>query len=260
MRTTIDLNCDMGESFGPYTIGMDDEVIPLISSANVACGFHAGDPDIMDRTVAMAVKYGVGVGAHPGYGDLAGFGRRIVEMDRKQLVNMLIYQIGALEAFCRKHGTKLTHVKPHGALSNLSDVDEATACNVADAILAVNPELPIFVKPNTKMHQAIQERNLIPVLEVYADRAYNDDLTLVSRKMEGAVITDPNIAADRVVRMISMGKVTTIQGRDVEIEGDTVCVHGDTPSALVMIRTIRKRLKEAGIAILPFHKKGVELW
>jgi len=246
----------MGESFGPYSIGMDDEVMPLISSANIACGFHAGDPDIMDRTVAMAVKYGVGVGAHPGYRDMEGFGRRIVEMNREQLINSLIYQIGALEGFCRKHGTRLTYVKPHGALSNLIDVDEATASHVADAIRAVDPALPIFVKPNTKIQQAVLERGLNGVLEIYADRAYNDDLTLVSRKIDGAVIADPEIAAARVLRMLTVGKVTTIQGRDVEIAGDTICVHGDTPSALVMIRAIRERLKEAGIDVRPFKCKG----
>jgi UPF0271 protein len=253
MLQYIDLNCDMGESFGAYQLGMDEEVIQLISSANVACGFHGGDPNVMDRTVELARIYGVGVGAHPGYPDLNGFGRRFMDMERREIINMIVYQIGALQAFCTKHGVRIQHVKLHGALANRVDIDEALANHAADAVLAVNPELPIFVTPNSVMHKVSLEKGLQPILEIYADRAYNDDLTLVSRKMTGAVITDPDMAANRVLKMISEGKVTTINGNEVDIKGQTICVHGDTQTALRMITKIRLLMENNGFQISPFN-------
>jgi UPF0271 protein len=249
MLASIDLNCDMGESFGAYELGMDEEVIKLISSANIACGYHGGDPNVMDHTVEMARNYGVGVGAHPGYPDLIGFGRRFIDMERDEFINMIIYQMGALQAFCTKHRVPMQHIKLHGALGNIVDVNEMLANYAADAVLAIDPELPIYVKPSSMMHKVAKERGLRPILEIYADRAYNDDLTLVSRKIKGAVITDPDLAAKRALRMIIEGKVATLGGNEVDIKADTICVHGDTDTALEMIRKIRVQLADNGIAV-----------
>ncbi|MFD1926743.1 LamB/YcsF family protein [Sporosarcina siberiensis] len=252
MTKTIDLNCDMGESFGVYKLGLDDEVIQLISSVNVACGFHGGDPNIMDHTVAMAKKYGVGVGAHPGFQDLAGFGRRNIDMEREDLMNLIIYQIGALDIFCQKHGVPLTHVKPHGNMNNMADSDEEMATNIVDAVLAVRPDLPIMVKPNSQLHLVAKAKGLPFILELFADRSYNSDFSLVSRRIEGAVITNPNKVAQRMVKMVTEGKLTTFNGEEIEIEGQSICVHGDTPTALQMIKTIRMELEHVGIQIAPF--------
>ncbi|MEC5423277.1 5-oxoprolinase subunit PxpA [Virgibacillus sp. C22-A2] len=252
MRTTIDLNCDMGESFGVYKLGYDDEVIKLISSVNVACGFHGGDPNIMDHTVEMAKKYGVGIGAHPGFQDLIGFGRRNVDISRKDLMNLIIYQIGALDIFCQKHGVSLRHVKPHGNMNNMADSDKEMATNIVDAVLAVRKDLPVLVKPNSQLHQVAAEKGLPFILELFADRAYNNDVSLVSRKYEGAVISDPDEVANRVIKMVMEQKVTTINGDEITIEGDSICVHGDTPTALEMIKTIKEKLESMNIKIAPF--------
>ncbi|HET7627765.1 MAG TPA: 5-oxoprolinase subunit PxpA [Bacillales bacterium] len=249
MHKTIDLNCDMGESFGVYKLGYDDEVIPLVSSVNIACGFHGGDPNVMDHTVAMAKKHNVGIGVHPGFPDLIGFGRRNMDVSRKDLMNMIIYQIGALHAFCEKHGTKLQHIKPHGQMNNLADGDAAFADNIVDAVLAVRPDLPMYVKPNSELHKRSEKKGLPFVLEIFADRAYNDDLSLVSRKIEGAVISDLNKVADRVLKMVTEQKVVTITGNEIEVSGQTICVHGDTPAALEMIRAIRRRLEAMDVKI-----------
>ena len=249
MKKRIDINCDMGEGFGPYQIGADEEIIKLITSANIACGFHAGDPQIMDSTIEMAKSYGVSVGAHPGYLDILNFGRKFICMEENELKNIIIYQIGALDAFCRKHEIELKHFKPHGALGNVADSDKQIARVVADTVKSVFPELRIFVKPNSEMHKLAEEKNLKYALEIYADRAYNDDLSLVSRTLPGAVISNPKIAAERVIKMILEGKVTSIQGNEIDIKGDTVCIHGDTPSALDMIKEIKQSLEVVGIEI-----------
>jgi UPF0271 protein len=199
----------------------------------------------------MAKKYGVGIGVHPGFPDLPGFGRRNIDVSRKDLMNMIIYQIGALQAFCEKHGTVLQHIKPHGQMNNMADDDEQWAENIIDAILAVKPNLPIYVKPNTQMHRVAERKGLPFVLELFADRAYNDDLTLVSRKHPGAVITDLNEVARRVTKMVLEGKVETVSGSEVEVAGKTICVHGDTPTALELIRMLRTKLTEIGVKIAP---------
>ncbi|RST77328.1 LamB/YcsF family protein [Siminovitchia acidinfaciens] len=249
MKKTIDLNCDMGESFGQYKLGNDDEVIQYISSANVACGFHAGDPNIMDHTVKIAKEHGVGVGAHPSFPDLSGFGRRNMDIPRDELMNLIIYQIGALDIFCQKYGVKMTHVKPHGNLNNMADSDEQLAINIVDAILSVRPDLPVFVKPHSQLHKVAERKGLPFKLEIFADRAYHKDFSLVSRREEGAVISDPEFVAERIIRMVTEGKVKAITGEEIEVNGETICVHGDTPTALEMIKIIKSRLKEAGIEV-----------
>ncbi|ASN06518.1 LamB/YcsF family protein [Virgibacillus necropolis] len=251
MRTTIDLNCDMGESFGVYKLGYDDDVIKLISSVNIACGFHGGDHNIMNHTVAMAKKYGVGVGAHPGFLDLHGFGRRNIDVGREDLMNSIIYQIGALYMFCQKHDVELRHVKPHGNMNNMADKNKEMAVNIVDAIRAVDKNLPILVKPNSQLHLVAKDKGLPFVLELFADRAYNDDISLVSRKYEGAVISDPEKVAKRVIKMVTEKKITTINGEEIEVDGESICVHGDTPTALDMIRIIKERLEGIGVKIAP---------
>lgn len=248
----IDINCDMGESFGVYKLGIDEEVIKYVSSVNIACGFHAGDPNVMDETVRIAKLHGVGVGVHPGFPDLIGFGRRNMDISRKDLMNLIIYQIGALDIFCKKHDVPMQHIKPHGELNNMADNDNELATAIVDAVLTVKPNLPIFVKPNTQLHKVAKEKGLPFIKELFVDRAYNKDLTLVSRKNEGALITDPQIAADRVVKMIKEGKITTITGEEVAVEGETFCVHGDTPTQLNLIRLLRQKLEENNITVTSF--------
>lgn len=247
----IDLNCDMGESFGTYTIGQDDEVITLVSSVNIACGFHGGDPDVMDHTVAMAKKHNVGVGAHPGFPNLLGFGRWDMDIPPKTLTNMIVYQIGALDVFCKKHGVLMQHVKPHGNLNNMADSSKSIAASIVEAVHSINPALPIYVKPNSELERISKEKGHPYVLELYADRAYNTDKTLVSRRQEGAVITDPHKVAENVIRMIKDKQITSITGENIRIEGQSICVHGDTQSALEMIKHIHQALNKENIQISP---------
>ncbi|WP_042146719.1 LamB/YcsF family protein [Paucisalibacillus sp. EB02] len=247
----IDLNCDLGESFGAYTLGQDDEVITLVSSVNIACGFHGGDPDVMDHTVALAKKYKVGVGAHPGYPNLLGFGRWNMDIPPKTLTNLIIYQIGALDIFCKKHGVSMQHVKPHGNLNNMADSDTSIATSIVEAVHTINPELPLYIKPNSELERVSKEKGQPYVLELYADRAYNKNMTLVSRRHEGAVITDPHKVAENVVRMVKEKRVTSITGEDLIIEGQSICVHGDTQSALDMIKFIREALTKENIQVSP---------
>jgi 5-oxoprolinase (ATP-hydrolysing) subunit A len=253
-RKQIDINCDMGESFGPYTLGNDEEVMKLVSSINVACGFHGGDPDVMDHTVALAKKFGVGVGAHPGFPNLLGFGRWNMDIPPKTLTNIIIYQIGALDIFCKKHGITLQHVKPHGNLNNMADTDTSIATSIVEAVQSVNLALPIYVKPNSELERIAKEKGQPFLLELFADRAYNTDMTLVSRREAGAVITDPHEAAANVVRMVKENRITTITGEDLEIRGETICLHGDTRNAVQMIEVISKALDKEDIQIKSPHR------
>lgn len=254
----IDLNCDMGESFGAYKIGMDEEVIKLITSANIACGFHAGDPNVMDRTIKMAKENNVGIGVHMGFPDLLGFGRRNMDISYQDLVNYNIYQIGALEAFCRKHDVNIQHVKPHGNLNNMADTDRVIAEAIIDSIKVVLPGVPIFVKPGSELQKVSEEKNVPFILEIFADRAYNKDGMLVSRKFPGAVIKDPKVAAENVVRMVVEGKVKTIDGEMIDMTGESICVHGDTQGSLEIIRYLRSELENAGVQIIPISQKFEE--
>ena len=251
---TIDLNCDMGESFGAYTLGMDHEAIQYITSANIACGWHAGDPLVMNRTVQMAVANGVGVGAHPGYPDLIGFGRRNMDCTPEDLKHYLIYQIGALQAFCRVHKTRLRHVKPHGALYLTAVENEDIARAVAEAIVSVDPDLMFVALAGIKgevMRSIGQEVGLQVVYEAFPDRAYTPEGALASRRLPGAVIRDPEVVADRALRMAAEGKIITIDGSVIEIEAQTLCVHGDNPAAVELVRTIRETLEREDIQVVP---------
>lgn len=245
----VDLNCDLGESFGNYTCGLDGEVIPYISSANVACGFHASDPLVMEKTVALAKQYGVCVGAHPGYPDLVGFGRRNMSVSPAEVKAMVQYQIGALQAFCKAKGLRMQHVKPHGAMYNMAGKDTALAEAICQGIYEVDPDLILLGLSGSEMLKAAERTGLRSAREVFADRAYEEDGSLVARRKEGAMITDEAEAIRRVIRMVKEGKVTAITGRDIEVRADSVCVHGDGPKALAFVQKIRQALIEENIKI-----------
>lgn len=247
---TVDLNADLGESYGNYTIGNDDEIIPLISSANVACGFHASDPSVMQKTVEMIRESGsTGIGAHPAYPDLMGFGRRYMELSMPEVRSLIFYQLGALDGFCRVAGIEMNHVKPHGALYNATFEDKELAKTIADAVKDYNPKLKLMGLSNQNLVKAGEEAGLEVRHEVFADRAYEDNGTLVSRRKEGAMITDTSLAVERVIRMVREGKVESTGGRDIDIRADSICVHGDGEKALEFVKEIRKQLSENGIEI-----------
>jgi len=246
----VDLNCDLGESFGSYVKGLDEEVMKYISSANIACGFHAGDPIVMRKTILLAKKFNVKVGAHPGLPDLMGFGRRWIEVKPIEVENYIIYQIGALDAFAKCEGLKLQHVKPHGALYNKAAVDIEIAEAIAKAIAGYNPELILVGLANSKLIEAAEKYGLKVAREAFADRAYNADGTLVSRKKPGAVITNPDEIIKRAVRMITEGIVISIDGKKVDLgKVDTICVHGDTPGAVEIAKKLYTELPKHGVKI-----------
>jgi UPF0271 protein len=251
--TTIDLNCDLGESFGPWQMGNDPAMIELATSVNIACGFHAGDADIMRATVELAKARGVNIGAHPGYRDLHGFGRRpFPGMKTSEIENLVAYQIGALQAIATMAGHKVTHVKAHGALSNVACEDVTTARAIASAIKAVDPNLVFVVLANSPLVEAGEAANLPMVHEVFADRAYEDDGSLVSRRKPGAVLHDAAGIAQRVLRMVQDGSVVSVTGKVIKMRTDTVCIHGDTPGAVEIARSVRQALKGGGIDLAPF--------
>jgi UPF0271 protein len=248
----IDLNCDMGEGFGAYSIGRDDAVMPHITSANVACGFHASDPLTMWKTVQMAKACGVAVGAHPSYPDLVGFGRRNMDASPDEVHSDVLYQIGALWALCRREGVRLQHVKPHGALYNTAAVNTAVAAAIATAIQAVDPELIMVCLSNSRMVEAAQAAGIRCVEEVFADRAYTREGKLVPRGQPGAVIHDAQQAAERVLAMVRDRQVIAIDGTPVPLKAQTVCVHGDTTEAIEMVRCIRARLEAEHVELKAF--------
>lgn len=245
----IDLNCDLGESFGNYKIGMDEKVIPMITSANVACGYHASDPVVMNKTIAMAKEYGIEVGAHPGFPDLMGFGRRNMNVSPSEAKAYTLYQLGALDAFCRVHRRKMQHVKPHGAMYNMAAKNYSLAKAICEAIYEFDKDLIVMGLSGGELVRAGKDTGLRTALEVFADRAYEEDGTLVDRRKDGAVITDEEVAIARVVRMIKEQKVTAITGKDITIKADSVCVHGDGVKALEFVKKIREKLTEEGIAL-----------
>lgn len=251
----VDLNSDLGESFGAYTIGMDAEILKYVSSANVACGWHAGDAVVMEKTVALAKQAGTAVGAHPGFPDLMGFGRRNMVVTPEEAKAYIKYQVGALWAFTNSHGLKMQHVKPHGAFYNMAAVDEALATAICEGIYAVDPKLILLGLANSKMISAAEKIGLPAASEVFADRAYNDDGTLVSRKLPGAVIHDKEVAIARTVRMVTEGVVETINGKTIPIKADSICVHGDNPSALEFVKNIKNALEAKGVKICSLTAK-----
>lgn len=245
----VDLNSDIGESFGTYKLGLDDEVMAHISSANIACGWHAGDALVMEKTVQVALEKGVAIGAHPGFPDLMGFGRREMVLSPEEAKAYVKYQIGALWAFAKSKGAKLQHVKPHGALYNMAAKNQALAKAIAEAVYEVDRDLILVGLANSELTKAGQEIGLRTANEVFADRAYNPDGTLVSRKLEGAVIHDNNLAIARVIRMVKEGKVEAINGEEVSIKADTICVHGDNPQAVAFVDTIRRALEKESVNV-----------
>lgn len=251
----VDLNCDLGESFGNYRCGMDEEVLPYISSANIACGFHASDPVVMEKTVAMAKSLGVGIGAHPGFPDLQGFGRRNMAVSKAEVRAMVLYQVGALSAFCKANKTYIAHVKPHGALYNMAVRDRNLADGICEAICELDPALILLAPAGSELEQAAKAHGIQFAKEVFADRAYEEDGTLVARTKAGAMITDELEAIDRVVRMIKERKVQAITGKDIEVQVDSICVHGDGEKAVAFVRAIRARLEQEGIEIRTLKEK-----
>jgi len=252
---SIDLNCDMGESFGAYTIGADEAVMASITSANVACGYHGGDPGVMRRTVRLAREAGVAVGAHPGFPDLVGFGRREMRMAAQDVEDMVLYQIGALAAIAKSEGVRLSHVKPHGALYNMAVTDKPLAAAIARAVVAFDPALIFFALPNSDVARAANGLGLQVALEGFADRAYEPDGSLTPRSRTGAVIHDVETVVARALRMATDGVVSASDGSTLEMRVDTICTHGDTPGAQSMTRAIRAGLQRAGVTVAAVASK-----
>lgn len=248
----VDLNCDLGESFGAYTIGLDAQVIPHVSSVNIACGYHAGDPVVMEKTVALAKEHGVAIGAHPGFPDLMGFGRRPMNITLVEAGAYVTYQLGALLVFVKAQGLKLQHVKPHGALYNMAAKDEALAKAIAQSVASVDSNIRLMGLAGSLMLKEAEKAGLPVISEVFADRAYNDYGSLVNRKLPGAVIYDAQQAAARAVMMAKEHKVISINGKEIPLQADSICVHGDNAQAIELVCTIRSALQAEGIAIKNF--------
>ncbi|WP_171211847.1 LamB/YcsF family protein [Ruegeria sp. HKCCA5426] len=249
---SVDLNADMGESFGPWNMGDDASLLKIITSANIACGFHAGDPDVMAQTMIQAAENNVGIGAHPGFPDLQGFGRRNMKIPHDSLRNLVRYQLGAAIGVAKAVGTKVRHLKLHGALANMCsvDIDMARACY--QGALDVDPDVIIMVLAVTKQEDAVCELNCKWVGEIFADRAYNDDGTLVDRSKPGAVIHDPELAGPRIVNMVQEGAIITESGKRLETSIDTICLHGDGPTAVQIARSVRENLIAGGVDVTKF--------
>jgi UPF0271 protein len=250
--TAIDLNSDVGESFGRWTLGDDNAMFASVSSANVACGFHAGDPSVIRRTCREAAAAGVVIGAHVGYRDLAGFGRRFLDISPGELADDVVYQIGALQALAAAEKTKVRYVKPHGGLYNAIVKHTAQAQAVVDAVKSVDPSLPIMGLPGSEVLRLAEQAGLRAVSEAFADRAYNPDGTLVSRSLPGAVLEDPQQVAEHVLRMATESAVRAIDGSVLKIRAESICVHGDSPGAVAMATAVKSVLGEAGVSIGSF--------
>jgi UPF0271 protein len=252
----IDINSDVGESFGAYQIGADADLVPFVTSVNVACGYHAGDPGVMRATVRLARAAGAAVGAHPGFPDLAGFGRRELRATPREVEDMVVYQIGALAAMARAEGVALAHVKAHGALYNMAARDRTLADAIAAAVRAVDPSLILFGLPGSELLRAGEAAGLAVAAEGFADRAYAPDGSLAPRSTPGSVLHDPDVVVRRAVMMIQHGRVTAVDGSPLTVRADTLCVHGDTPGAPDLVRNLRRGLEEQGIAVAPLRGPG----
>lgn len=245
----VDLNSDLGESFGCYKIGMDEEVLKHITSANIACGFHAGDPIQMDKTVKLAMENNVQIGAHPGFMDIIGFGRREMKISKDEVKAYVKYQLGALNSFVISNGANIQHVKAHGALYNMAAKDYEISLSIAQAVYEVDKNIILLGLANSSIIDAGKDVGLRVANEVFADRAYNSDGTLVSRSIEGSIIHDANIAIKRVIKMVKEHKVEDINGKDIDIKADSICVHGDNPKAIEFVKSIRAELIKEDINI-----------
>lgn len=251
MPIHVDLNADMGESYGPWVMGRDADILKVVTSANVACGFHAGDPTTMAQTIRTASANGVGIGAHPGFPDLVGFGRRRMQMATTDLQNAIRYQFGAIQGMARSCGATVRHFKLHGALANMCAEDEAMARACYEAALSVDPEVIIFVLASTAQERAVTALGARYAGEIFADRAYNDDATLVDRSQPGAVIHDAGHAAARMVAMVQAGAIIAESGKHIPARIDTICLHGDNDTALQIARSVRQGLEDAGVMLAP---------
>lgn len=248
----IDLNTDCGESFGPWMMGNDAELMRIVTSANIACGFHAGDPDTLAETIALARANGVALGAHPGYDDKLGFGRRVIPMPPEAVTRMVAYQIGAARAMAALAGGRITHVKAHGALSNHACADRPTAEAIVAAAKAVDPTITVLALATSHLESAAREAGLPVAAEIFADRAYEPNGLLVSRREPGAMIEDPALAGRRMVEMVEAGAIIARDGTRLPTAIDSICVHGDGPQAIAIARTVRAALEGAGITVAPF--------
>lgn len=253
--TSIDLNSDLGESFGAWQMGDDEAILEVVTSANVACGFHAGDPSTLRRTCALAAERAVTVGAHVGYPDLVGFGRRYVDMGAQELTDAVIYQLGALDAFAQVAGTGVRYLKPHGALYHACIDNEVHADAVVRAVIDFDPSLVVMGFPGSRLLALADEQGLAGVGEAFADRAYNADGTLVGRSRPGAVIGDVAVAARRAVSLATGQPIETIDGTEIVVDADSICIHGDTPGAADVARAIRAALDGAGVDVRPFRNE-----
>ena len=259
VRTAVDVNADLGESFGRWSLGDDERLVEHLTSANLACGFHAADYRVMDRTVALCRERGVAVGAQPGYPDLQGFGRRPMSLPADEITQLVLYQVGALDAFCRRHGVDLQHVKPHGALYNRAAVDPVVAMGIARAVASFSRELLLVgLATSEPMRRAAADCGLAFVPEAFADRRYEPDGTLRSRALADAVIDDVEQAAAQAVEIATTGHVSTSYGSHLETDALSICVHGDTPNAVEIAAAIRGRLDEAGVAVVAMRQLAAE--
>lgn len=248
----VDLNSDLGEGFGIWKLGDDEALLDIVTSANVACGFHAGDPNILRRVCDAAVSRGVSIGAQVSYRDLAGFGRRSIDVDAATLTNDVIYQIGALDGFARVAGSRVRYVKPHGALYNRTVHDEQQAAAVVAALVAYDPTLPLLGLPGSELLRHAEQAGLHTVTEAFADRGYTAQATLVPRSQPSALLHDPAEVAQRMVHMLITGRLQSVDGTEVAVSARSICVHGDSPGAVAMAVAVRKAMAEAGVEIRPF--------
>jgi UPF0271 protein len=247
--TTIDLNSDVGESFGPWKIGHDEALMPSITSANIACGFHAGDPTVMRQTIALAKRHGVAVGAHPGFPDLPGFGRREMQLSTNEVEDLVLYQLAAIAGVAAAEGVRLQHVKAHGALYNMAARDAGLARAIARAVAVFDQTLILFGLPQSALLREGADAGLRVAAEIFADRTYESDGSLTSRRVPGSVIHDPARVVQRAIDMVSKRQVTTTDGSVIALEADTLCLHGDTPGAADLARQVRAGLEAAGVTV-----------
>ena len=254
--TSVDLNADMGESFGPWKMGQDEDLLKVITSANIACGMHAGDWDVMAATMKTAVANGTGIGAHPGFPDLQGFGRRRMQISGDSLGNLVAYQLGAAQAMARAAGGKVRHLKLHGALANMCAEDASLARAAYEGALRIDPDIIVMVLAATRQQDAVEALGCRWAGEIFADRAYNDDATLVDRSLPGAVIHDPDLAAARMVDMVKAGAIITQSGAQIPAAVDTICLHGDGKTALLIAQAVRAALEASGVTLRVFPGRG----